>query len=902
MGKQRKKNRPAHGKDEKIVSIEERRRDAAGEVPSEAECEENRSAADEKLPDEARQTSEDTIEQKQAAVSAEHVSDTAETDPAVETGSAVGTGSAAETGTAAETGAETDQEEEQEISVQQSDDQEKTADVKILEVDITDGQAKGSRRAEREELALEELEVTLLELEEQEAEPENLTNEAEPGQGHANAEDADAETERTVNEDDSLQEEDNRSWQEELAYLESEEYAPSRKKEINQETAAEEAAEVEMRPVEQDLSGDVRILTEKAASHETEEAPGVHSDAADGDLPENENKQSGEERAQQESESEAPAVRKKKKKAVDPVKRKQRIRLIGCSILTILILSAVGLTAYLYNRFAPTTKRMDTAEYYQWMVARARGEESVSFGSGEAAVILQDEVSEKTALIASDRVYLNYDMVREHIFTRFYWDSSLGKMLYTTADDTWQIPLNSADYQTKEGTQTYEVPVFLTSGEEKYICADFLDDYVNITCENYAEDNHVLVTYEWGERSTAKVLKNTAVRFGADVKRLVLTNLRKGDEVFILGETEDGTWKRVLTADGYIGWTSSKRLSEKEMTVTSHEFEEETIPSLSLDEKVNLAWHQIDNTDGNKYFSSATAGTSGVNVISPTWYALVDNAGNFSSYSDKSYVTKAHNKNMQVWALISNFSENMSTAELTASYEARSTLIANLIAEAEELGLDGINIDFESITEAGGYGYVQFIRELSVATRKNGLILSVDIPVPMPYNTHYDRAELGRYCDYVIMMGYDEHYAGSEAGSVASLSFEENGIRDSIAAQIPADKLISGIPFYTRLWYTSTAQDGSTSTWSEAYGMDTVAKTLDTYDVVTTWDEETQQNYAEWTLEDGTLCQIWLEDEDSIALKAKLVDTYALGGIAEWVLGFERDSIWPVIARQLSGQ
>lgn len=874
MGK--KKNRSSHGKGTKIVSIEEKRREAED------------TAVKEELPEEA----EPTVKEVQPT----------EEMPPSQTQSEI-----TETASVSDQGKEEPTEEpvqdptedpdiHEEVS---SSEQDETKDVAVWEVDITDGQARGSRRAEREELAGEELKVTVLEVEE-EAPAEEQTDSDVPGEQEKAAESAGEETagQKDTSPEEVLEGEDQRSWQEELAYLESEEYALSRKKERAVPVAAEETTAADMLPVE---DSPIREI-EKAE----EAAPLQQKDTVKTAVEETEKTASGVKQEKQpetaeETAEDVPDTKQvRKKKAADPKKRKRQLRLMACTAAAVVILLVVGITAYLYNRFAPTTKRMDTTEYYQWMVARARGEESAVFGSGELAVVLQDEVSDKTALYTNERVYLNYDMVRGHIFTRFYWDSSLGKMLYTTADDTWQIPLNSSEYQTKEGTKTYEVPIFLTSGEEKYICADFLDDYANITCEVYPEEKHVLVTFKWGERSSAKALKNTAVRFGSDVKRLVLTSLRKGDDVFILGQTDDGTWKRVLTADGYIGWVSARKLSEEEKIQTSHEFEEETIPSKRLEEKVNLAWHQIDNADGNKYFTSATAGSSGLNVISPTWYALVDNAGNFSSYADKSYVTKAHKKNMQVWALVSNFSANMSTAELTASYEARSTLIANLMAEAEKLGLDGINIDFESITESGGYGYVQFIRELSVAARKNGLILSVDIPVPMAYNTHYDRAELGRYCDYVIMMGYDEHYAGSEAGSVASLSFEENGIRDSIAAQIPADKLISGIPFYTRLWYTSTAADGSTSTWSEAYGMNTVAKTLDTYDVTPTWDDETQQNYAEWTLEDGTLCRIWLEDETSIALKAKLVDTYALGGIAEWVLGFERDSIWPVIAEQLN--
>ena len=218
-----------------------------------------------------------------------------------------------------------------------------------------------------------------------------------------------------------------------------------------------------------------------------------------------------------------------------------------------------------------------------------------------------------------------------------------------------------------------------------------------------------------------------------------------------------------------------------------------------------------------------------------------------------------------------------------------------LITEALNYQLDGINIDIESLPEETSESYVQFMRELSVKCRNNNLVLSVDVPSPYSFNEHYSQKELGEVVDYVIIMGYDEHYVGSDAGSVASLSYERDGITGTLE-NVPKEKIISGIPFYTRLWKTNASGEVS----SEAIGMDKADQILSDYKVTAGWSSETSQDYAEFTDEDGNFCQIWLENEASIEEKMKLVQEYGLAGVAEWKLGFERSSIWDVIAKYVN--
>ena len=356
----------------------------------------------------------------------------------------------------------------------------------------------------------------------------------------------------------------------------------------------------------------------------------------------------------------------------------------------------------------------------------------------------------------------------------------------------------------------------------------------------------------------------------------------------------------MLTEDGYIGYVKNSRMKDFYPTRRDTYREEETYTSLSLGERVNLVWHQINYPEMNQNFADDTGTMTGVNVISPTWYFLADNEGAVDSYADAGYVEEAHARGLQVWALISNFSENVSTTELLASRAARQRVQEYLVSQALTLGFDGINIDFEGIAQEAGPSYVQFMRELSILCRKNQIYLSVDVPVPMDFSRHYDREELGTVCDYVIMMGYDEHYAGSDlVGSVASMEFERTGI-ENMLTEVPGEKMISAIPFYSRLWYTETLEDGSVSVTSEAVTMEQAGRLVEENGAEVSFDESAGQQYAQWTDEEGRLCQIWLEDEDSVRERASMISEYGLGGIAAWVLGNEEDFVWEIISEEIA--
>lgn len=544
-----------------------------------------------------------------------------------------------------------------------------------------------------------------------------------------------------------------------------------------------------------------------------------------------------------------------------------------------------GLLIIYVVRFMPVSKRMSAGDYFG------------SLEENEAAVIAEDHLAEGRAVRMEDRWYIDYALVQSELNPRFYWDESAGLMLFTTASEIYEIPADSSAYLTGEDTQDVGYMVIKTTENGKYVALEFLQEHSDFTYEIYEDPGRIVISRGSRTVTSAVVKKNSAVRYLGGIKSLVLTEAQKGSEVVILEQMEH--WSQIRTADGYIGYIKNSSLTEISEQTRPSVYTGPEYTSLSMEDRVNLVWHQIDYAQMNDNFAEDTAQMSGVNVISPTWYFLSDNEGNIDSLADASYVKQAHEAGLQVWALISNFSADVSTAELLASRAARQKVQDYLIAQAEEIGFDGINIDFEGIPETAGYSYVQFMRELSILCRERGLYLSVDVPVPMDFSSHYDRKELGVVCDYVIMMGYDEHYAGSDiVGSVASMDFERNGI-ENMLSEVPGEKIVSAIPFYTRLWYTRTLEDGTVSVTSEALGMGSAWDVVEQNGVAAVWDDDAGQPYAEWTNAEGVFCQIWLEDDSTVAERASMVSEYDLGGIAAWVLGREKDYVWQAISENI---
>lgn len=548
------------------------------------------------------------------------------------------------------------------------------------------------------------------------------------------------------------------------------------------------------------------------------------------------------------------------------MKKKHMPVVVVCAL--IFLVAVIGLISYVVSRYLPAREQMDLNEYYGQVA------------EDEAAIILGTRMLESRAAMGDEEVYLPIDVVNKYLNQRFYWDSEGNQVLYATPSE-----LTKTVAATEAGSEVW------LKNDTVYLSLSYISRYTDMDSVVYEEPNRVAIQYKFKNVKTVTALKNTYVRYRGGIKSQVLTKVEKGTVLRLMEELEN--WDQVATSDGYIGYIEKKKVSEPEKLTFDRDFQREEYQYITMDTPVNMVWHQVTTTEANSYLGDAIANMTGVNVISPTWFSIADNSGNITSIASADYVAQAHERGLKVWGLIDNFSENVSTTQTLSGTWARQNLISQLMQCALDAGLDGINVDFEYLSEDVGIHFLQFLRELSIECHKHNLVLSVDNPVPEDFTSHYDRAEQGRVVDYVIIMGYDEHYVGSEAaGSVASLPWVEQGIIDTLE-EVSPERVINAVPFYTRLWKTS----GGTLS-SEAIGMDTAREVISTYNVETYWDKTTGQNYGTYENE-GATYQIWLEDAESIKAKVKLVSQYNLAGVAAWKLGFENSGIWQVISENL---
>ncbi len=560
---------------------------------------------------------------------------------------------------------------------------------------------------------------------------------------------------------------------------------------------------------------------------------------------------------------------------------KRRISPVLLVLILIVLVAAAGIGTALIRRYMPSGEKMDGSEYFSLN------------DSSEAALVVNRELKEEKAKIIDGRYYIENTVVGEYINGRFYWDEKNQVMLYTLPTEMFQISPDTTEYQTSQGVQSTDYVILRREGDSCYLDLEFIQQYTDMEYQTYDDPARLVIRTEWNEETMVTALKDSQIRQKGGIKSIIVDEIEEGEQLYLLDQMDN--WSQVATEDGYTGYIRNEDISEPEQVMFSHESTQPEYTSIQKDYKINLAWHQMTTADGNATLAEMVAGSQGINTISPTWFSIADNSGNITSLASADYVNQAHSMGMEVWALIDNFSTEVDTLAVLSDTQARANIINQLMAQADAVGLDGINVDFESITEEQGPHYVQFIREISIACRNRGLVLSIDNPVPMPYSTHYNRREQGIVADYVINMGYDEHHSGdTEAGSVASLGFVRQSIEDTLQ-EVPAEKVINAIPFYTRLWKEPY---GGGNLTSEVLGMDGASSFISENGMDVYWDSEAGQNVAMLDGEDG-LYSIWVEDEQSIEEKMKLVQEYQLAGVAAWKLGFERDSVWPIIAQYL---
>lgn len=594
--------------------------------------------------------------------------------------------------------------------------------------------------------------------------------------------------------------------------------------------------------------------------------------------------------------------RRSRSRSRSSVDRRQLIPVLMAVFLIIIILLIMGIN-YLVKKYSPTDERMDLYTYF-----------NLEQGD-EAAVIMEDELTEIRARIIDGEAYVSTDVLYEYLNPRFYWDAKENLLLYTTPTELITAEVGSNDYSVAKTKYTESYAPVKVDGDTAYVALKYIQKYTAMEFEVMTDEvNRVHILKEFVDADTITVKKDAHVRFEPDIKSPILTDVVKEDVLYVLPKEEgiEG-WTRVRTKNGFIGYIRDKYLGSEGRETRKPNYQEPEYANLTKDYTINLAWHQVTNVDANNTVLEAIAKTKGLTTISPTWFFLNDNEGNIQSLASQTYVNYCHQNGIEVWALVNDieYKDTILDYEILSRTSSRQRLVNNLIAKAIEFDLDGLNIDFEFINGESAKAYLEFIRELSIMCRLNGIVLSVDNYVPADHNMFYDRREQGIVADYVIIMGYDEHYATSpEAGSVASIEWVREGIENTLE-EVPPEKVINAVPFYTRLWEErpktdeELAEESDTEEYipyvlsSKSYGMDAAERVVSEHGAEKTWSDECGQYYAEYEA-DGNTYKIWLEDEESIELKAALIREYNLAGIAAWKLGLERQDVWDVILRYVN--
>lgn len=552
---------------------------------------------------------------------------------------------------------------------------------------------------------------------------------------------------------------------------------------------------------------------------------------------------------------------------------KKRIVIVAAFVILIVVMAAM----FMIVRYTPTKEKMNGYVFF-----------NLDKSTDKTMVIIDGKQYSDTGVVTDGRHYLPQEFVADNINAGFYYDKESQAVLYSDSSYMYTY-MSGKNVYTDDTGKTYntDYPVVIDINGECFIAWEYIAEHTDCEYAYGSEPERINISIERENKQCVTVKKKSAVRYRGGIKSPVLEYVQKGDRLVYEDDLDD--WIKVTTATGYTGYIKKTEASDT-FEYIREEKNYETHNYNMKDDKVTLAWFQVSGVAGNSGIDNNIATASGVNVLAPTWYSVTDSSGSMSCYASAGLVNKMHQRGTDVWALVSDFDTNVDFAALYSSKKARTNMVNTLINDAEKYGFDGINLDFENIKSAYAKDYLQFVRELSIACERKGLVLSTDNYKPGAYNRCYNLKEQSRFVDYVIVMAYDEHYAGTDAGSVASLPFVKEAVEATVQL-VGKEHVIAGIPFYTRIWTTT---DGNTT--SRAVGMQAAVDQLNSDGQVALWNDDCGQYVASYTVGNSTR-QIWFEEEKSIEAKMQIIQENNVAGVAGWKLGLEKSSVWSVISK-----
>ncbi len=482
-------------------------------------------------------------------------------------------------------------------------------------------------------------------------------------------------------------------------------------------------------------------------------------------------------------------------------------------------------------------------------------------------------------------IYLPFELVKEYIDGNIYRSEEKDRIIITTDDSVIRMRSESNEAYLNGNSMELNMPIYDTD----YLPASVLEQFYPVYFSYSAQNNTVTMSYTDSESCSAVLKKSAYLKYEPTRGSLRVKKLKKGTVVTAVSAEDKYTL--VSTDEGLCGYLLTSALKDiRTLEPTIIQPEPKQLWKCT-NGKANIIFDQVTNSTANTDYERIPL-HEGVDVICTTWFSFENTNGDIRNLADRAYVDRAHEKGIKVWGLITdNFDSSVSHAVLSDA-DTREHVIKQLLAYSSLYNLDGINIDFESVQTDDGDLFVQFIRELAPMLHNEGITLSADFFVPKPWTYHYNRGRCGEVLDYVIVMGYDQHYAGSAtAGSNAEISWSREAITATLAQGVPAEKLILGIPFYTRVW---TIENSTGEVSQKAMGMKGAKDFMTEKGGIIKWLDSAGQNYAE-VADSVNTYKCWFEDADSVRLRLGLVKEYNIVGTAAWKSGMETDDIWGIL-------
>ncbi len=514
-------------------------------------------------------------------------------------------------------------------------------------------------------------------------------------------------------------------------------------------------------------------------------------------------------------------------------------KIIKRTIVVVLAMSMViGISGC--DLFKKTNKGHTDLYWYMNLTEEQEGGKEVKFTSKEgevAAVALEDKYADEYGIVKDGDCFVNIDSIKANVDDRFYYDKNEKLVMFTNAKD---IIISKVGESKTEDGETKDYQISFVEDNNCYINMEFVSDYTSVEYKLFEAKKKcptiISLNYKDGKAKEGALDDEIEMRTNGDYQNLIVTTLKEGTKVKIIEEGKN--WDKVKAVGGIIGYVPEKYIDDIHKFESVYNDDEDTYNHHLIKDGVNMVWDAVYNQTANANLNNEIKHVKGANVLVPTWFEIESKDGGLTSRADEDYIGTAHKKGMEVWALLDDFKSKKVDRYVLTHTSARQKLITRLMDSVDALGIDGVNIDFEYVTQGIAKDYLQFLREMSVACRKQRITLSIDNYAAAGHTAYYDWKQQYKIADYVVFMNYDEHNAGDEeAGSVSSLDFMENAINTAIEQIGDSKRIVNGMPFFTRLWemtpegkgsnkgkYVEDAVDGNYYLNSQALGMDLAEK------------------------------------------------------------------------------